>query len=1167
VFLKSLTLKGFKSFAEATTVEFEPGVTVVVGPNGSGKSNLVDAVAWVMGAQGPRTMRSGRMDDVIFAGTAARPALGRAEVTLTIDNSSGRLPVGLAEVTVKRTLFRSGESEYAINGAPCRLLDVQELLSDAGVGRQQHVIVGQGQLDEVLESRPEERRLLLEEAAGVLKFRRRRERAERRLESVASDLERVSDLLREVRRQQRPLERQAEATRRHGELSYELRALRLHSAGRELSRLAAREKALTDELAACREREQELLSSLAELDEETERRETEFRERRAADLASLLARFEAQNARAAGQKALVAERRRWAEAALAGISDDGSGAALEAEQQTLVAALAEAGSARREVEDGLVTLAAEERELAEARASLPDEQSSEGAGGEHAAASELRARLAALRHGVERDEEDLARRSGQLRQLELRLEELGARATAERASLERLQASGQTLEAGALEARRAAAEAEHRAQSAKDRHHRHQEEHQSFASRAEALALALDEARSRGGHSRVAGRPGVLGSLVDLIEVDPGWDAAVAAALGDARVAVVVEGMIEALAAAGDLQAAKLPGTVLATSAPDRSGEGSSAGGLLPPGLAAGGLEPVRAHVRGAGASVERLLDVLLERVVVAGDWRAAAQASVADPTRVVVTLEGERFSCFGWRFRGEAQPVTAARFAEAERRAAEVKAAAEAALEEAGRAEAALVQARQEVEGAEQALRRHQAELADRAAKLDRLEAELASQSRHAEEARRQLQELSARRAADREEMARTERSLSFAEGDERRRLERQEEERASRERLEGRASALRDRRAELEVVAGRSKERHELLAARLAEVEARRQELSERRLADLERRQQLELTVAASARLGRLAERCIECLGAVGGELRRLEEAERARLAVAGQALDQLRGRRTATEQSLSEARERARRLELDRAEVRLRLEANVESLGRELGASPEEARQALAPELPAGVTAAQRERELDRELRLLGPVNPLAVTELDALSERAGFLEGQLEDVRASRRELGRVIRAIDAQIVEVFEKAFADTARHFEKLCATLLPGGMGRLRLTDPDDLLRTGVDVEARPAGKQVRRLSLLSGGERSLVALAFLFAVFRSRPSPFYIMDEVEAALDDVNLVSFLELVQEFKSEAQLILVTHQKRTMEAADCLYGVTMRPGQPSQVVSERVGASV
>ncbi len=266
MFLKSLTLKGFKSFADPSTLQMEPGVTVVVGPNGSGKSNVVDAVAWVLGAQGPRTVRSSKMEDVIFAGSADRPPLGRAEVSLTIDNRAGHLPGGLAEITITRTLFRSGDSEYAINGQACRLLDVQELLSDSGVGRQQHVIVSQGQLDQILNARPEDRRAVIEEAAGILKHRRRRERAERRLAATEENLERLGDLLREVRRQMRPLERQATAARSHASLAEELRDLRLYLIGRELATLDDRRRAATSERARLAEEEATLRSSLDDLD-------------------------------------------------------------------------------------------------------------------------------------------------------------------------------------------------------------------------------------------------------------------------------------------------------------------------------------------------------------------------------------------------------------------------------------------------------------------------------------------------------------------------------------------------------------------------------------------------------------------------------------------------------------------------------------------------------------------------------------------------------------------------------------------------------------------------------------------------------------------------------------------------------------------------------------
>src|SRR4051794_11655306 len=313
MFLKTLTLKGFKSFAETTALEMEPGVTVVVGPNGSGKSNIVDAIAWVLGAQSPSSVRSQKMDDVIFAGTSKRPALGRAEVSLTIDNSSHLLPIDFTEVTVSRTLFRNGDSEYAINGVPCRLLDVTELLSDTGMGRQQHVIVSQGQIDAVLNARPEERRLIIEEAAGVLKYRRRKEKAERRLSATAGNLTPVQDLLREVRRQLRPLERQADAARRHGDLVSELTALRVFLAGRELASLRTRLNTTVARKAELATDESALKRSLAQLDSAVLATEAQLSAMGGDDLGDQLVQFESLREKARGLQALLVERRRGIE--------------------------------------------------------------------------------------------------------------------------------------------------------------------------------------------------------------------------------------------------------------------------------------------------------------------------------------------------------------------------------------------------------------------------------------------------------------------------------------------------------------------------------------------------------------------------------------------------------------------------------------------------------------------------------------------------------------------------------------------------------------------------------------------------------------------------------------------------------------------------------------
>lgn len=434
------------------------------------------------------------------------------------------------------------------------------------------------------------------------------------------------------------------------------------------------------------------------------------------------------------------------------------------------------------------------------------------------------------------------------------------------------------------------------------------------------------------------------------------------------------------------------------------------------------------------------------------------------------------------------------------------------------------------------------------------------------AESLRAHLAGLAERIRRERARVAELEAALPALEAAEAEGLQRAAAHRAARARLDERAGALGALRRDLDVAVAGLHERRTMLQRRLAEIEARLARDREERSAAAARRAAVETLVARLDALGAVVARHETTVDERLGVLRAARERATAAARAAAGRLEAARRERAETERRMEELRERLRRAELEEAEVRLRFEAAVEALRRELDCEPDRAVATRCPPLPPGVSANERARELERELRLLGPVNPLALEEHAALEERYRFLEGQIEDVKASRRELTKLIRAIDEEIVGVFRAAFADVAANYEKLFASLFPGGSGRLRLTDPDDLLATGIEIEACPPGKTVRKLSLLSGGERSLTALAFLFAVFRSRPSPFYLLDEVEAALDDVNLHRFLALVDEFRDEAQLLIVSHQKRTMEAADCLYGVTMQPGGSTRVISERVSTA-
>ncbi|HWD56614.1 MAG TPA: chromosome segregation protein SMC [Acidimicrobiales bacterium] len=1156
MFLKSLSMKGFKSFADPTVLEFEPGITVVVGPNGSGKSNVVDAVTWVLGAQGPRSLRSAKMEDVIFAGTSSRPQLGRAEVSLTIDNSSGKLPVDLSEVTITRTLFRSGDSEYAINGAPCRLLDIQELLGDSGVGRQQHMIIGQGQLDTVLNARPEDRRAIIEEAAGVLKHRRRRERAERRLAATAENLERLGDLVREVRRQIRPLERQAAAARSHDAVASELLAVRRYLAGTEMAELSARRLAAAQNLGVCRDEERELHAALEQLDAEASSTTAELSSRREEDLANALGRVQGLVERARGLRGVLRERGRGVLAALDAAADVDVVSTLEAEGARLAGELA---TAEAEDEAGG---APERAELAAALAALDDEDAALrerwagvlGGDDPDQAMARTRGRRELITRAAAREQQDLDGLGARVATLEQRQAGAAVRAdllAREASELDGTVAALDAALAAATEelesATRAAEAAQAAADEAADAGHRSE-------ARAEALERALGELQGAGGRELLREVDGVVGSLVDLVEIDPGWEAAFEAAAGAGVAAVVVDGRRSAQAALSTLRERGVTGAVLAPRPQNNGAAGGGAGGgpgQLPPGTSA---QPVRAHVRArhGGAVAESVLDTLVGRAVRVDGWEEAIDLSLARDDLVVVTPEGDRFAATGWRVRSGTGVVTKVAVEEAQGRARE--AAAAAALTKAHLTEARIAssRARDARAAAERANDRHgtageakRADVARAAEEQARLAAEIGDARAAVVEAQRRLADVTAEEAQLDRALPDLTEALS-----------------AWRELQERRSEVLR-RRQELEVRVAGVLERRRVLAERQAEVERRLAGHAEERASAAARRERLEAEGTALRRLEALVETEHERLDRVFDELRHDYQDQIDAVRAGGEKLEQLRQDRHTTEQRLDAVRTRTRALDLEANEVDLRTESLHEHIARDLGARPEELVGLPEPEAPENTTLPQHAQELERKLTALGPVNPLALEELSQLEERHKELEAQVDDVRGARRELHEVVRTLDHEIMTSFAAAAADVNEHFSTLIAMLFPGGTGRLMLVDPDDLLNTGVEIEVRPAGRNVRRISLLSGGERSMAALAFLFAVFRSRPSPFYMMDEVEAALDDVNLSRFLALVHEFRDEAQLLIVSHQKRTMETGDALYGVTMAPGGSSQVVSQRV----
>ncbi|HEX2272814.1 MAG TPA: AAA family ATPase, partial [Acidimicrobiales bacterium] len=832
-------------------------------------------------------------------------------------------------------------------------------------------------------------------------------------------------------------------------------------------------------------------------------------------------------------------------------------ASLEADARSLAAELAEVDGAMAALAPELDHLDVAEAELAADRADL-ESRSAASVRAAAPRAAEARGELAALRAAADRDRAELARLENRLASLEDGLATLDADLAGRRVELDSAARVRNRLGAALADAdsERAAAAADVAAAEAASREA--DAEVAVWAARVEALVLALDHVEANGGG--LDDVDGVVGTLADLVVVEPGWEAAFEAAAGEALGALVVDGVDAARRALAGVVAGAVAPAVL----PLGVGVRDERPGAPP------AAEPVRAHVSpvaGAPPAVEPLLDVLLARAVaVGGGWEEAIDTALAHPSAVVVTHAGDRFAPGGWRVGGGGPPATRAALADARRRADRaadtagevsewLEAARRALAEHTARHDArarALADHDREANVLVEAVAALEGERRDLAAAVDGVRAAIADQVARLASAQGRVVELEvALPELEAEEAAGAEAEAAVA---------------AEARRLHERAEALSSLATEVQIRRAALEQRRDYLIARQADVESRLGRiLGADREAVAARQAALERAAACVERLARIVEARLADVESRLVDARAHRQRQAEVLAVTSRRLDDLRGRRADAERRTEEVRERSRRAELDAAQAAMRLEAAVDAVRRELDVEPEAAESAPCPELGPGTSAESRARELERELRLLGPVNPLASEELAILQERHAFLEGQLEDVRTTRRELGRVIRAVDAEIVQLLSAAYADVADNFVRLFETLFPGGQGRLRLTDADDLLESGIDIEARPAGKNVRRLSLLSGGERSLCALAFLFAVFRSRPSPFYLLDEVEAALDDVNLHRFLDLLGEFRQEAQLVVVTHQKRTMEAADCLYGVTMQAGGTSRVVSERLGA--
>ncbi|MFJ1698877.1 AAA family ATPase [Streptomyces sp. NPDC088252] len=1248
--LKALTLRGFKSFASATTLRFEPGITCVVGPNGSGKSNVVDALSWVMGEQGAKSLRGGKMEDVIFAGTTGRPPLGRAEVSLTIDNSDGALPIEYAEVTITRIMFRNGGSEYQINGDTCRLLDIQELLSDSGIGREMHVIVGQGQLDSVLHADPMGRRAFIEEAAGVLKHRKRKEKALRKLDAMGANLARVQDLTDELRRQLKPLGRQAAVARRAAVIQADLRDARLRLLADDLVRLhTALRSEIADEAALKQRREAaeaELRTALAreaELEDEVRRLAPRLQRAQQTwyELSRLAERVRGTislaDARVKSAGAAPEEERRGRdpeemerEAARIREQEAELEAALEAAEHALEDTAAHRADLERE-------LAAEERRLKDAARAIADRR--EGLARLNGQVNAARSRAGSAQAEIDR--------------LAASRDEAQERAAVAQEEYEQLKAEVDGLDADDAElgerheaAKRELAEAEAALSAARESATAAERKRAAIAARHDALALGL---RRKDGTGVLLGAQdhlaGLLGPAAELLTVAPGHEVAVAAALGAAADAVAVTDPATAAEAIRLLRkqdagrAAMLLGGVR-VGVPDQGGASdagvtdadSGAGGAAETGGAGGAVEiggaggadasvvhlpgqthgradglhaPARSsHIAVAGATTGgppavadlvrgpvELVDAvrrLVRDVVVVGTLEEAEDLVAVRPELTAVTAEGDILSAHFAHGGSAGAPsllevqasvdeaalqleelaVRCVESTEEQRLATERRRASAGLVEELGERRRA---AEREKSGVAQQLGRLAGQARGAAGEAERMTASAARAQEALERATEEAEEL-AERLLVAEEMPVEE-----------------EPDTSVRDRLAADGANARQTEMEARLQVRTHEERVKGLAGRAealdrgarAEREARAR--AERRRARLRHEAAVASAVASGAR---------QLLAHVEVSVVRAEQERGAAEAAKAErerelAAERNQGRELRSE--LDKLTDSVHRGEVLGAEKRLRIEQLEAKALEELGVEPaglaaEYGPDQLVPPSPAAegeelpedpehprnqpkpFVRSEQEKRLksaERAYQQLGKVNPLALEEFSALEERHKFLSEQLEDLKKTRADLIQVIKEVDERVEQVFTEAYRDTAREFEGVFSRLFPGGEGRLVLTDPDNMLATGVDVEARPPGKKVKRLSLLSGGERSLTAVALLVSIFKARPSPFYVMDEVEAALDDTNLQRLIRIMEELQESSQLIVITHQKRTMEVADALYGVSMQGDGVSKVISQRL----
>lgn len=1208
MYLKELTLRGFKSFASATTLRFEPGITAVVGPNGSGKSNIVDALTWVMGEQGAKNLRGSSMEDVIFAGTSSRPPLGRAQVSLTIDNSDHTLDIDYTEVTISRTIFRNGGSEYAINGSACRLLDIQELLSDTGLGQQMHVIVGQGRLDAILKADPSGHRAFIEEAAGILKHRKRKERALRKLANTETNLNRLDDLLREIHRQMGPLGRQARISRRADAIQVTVRDAQARLYAEDAQRSMTRRETVRQELGEVRTQLSATQRELAQVKVRIEQVEA-----LSSQSSPAIAKanqywhdFSQTRERLHSLAQLAEERSRSLTGQIVtNYGEDPSmllkrAEELEAQTEAQTKVVADA---RIAFDKATEERADDEKQLASVRQTITELRKTTQA---------RDARIARLRELIAREESAVQLAASRAKDYANQRESLAEQRDDAQHQLDALRDEAESIaddDGTALDAARVAlAECRDNLNELTDRQRDIQSRIISLQAKADALSDTL-ESRNASGTLEHDTDVASLGRLTDFIHVAEGWEEAVAHALDQFASAIVVpeaDNMLHALERAREDKLGKA--AVLTVASQKARDDGPQHNVSLP--HSPSQQDNALANLVTANPDAENPSQAeavactvrLLLADVAAADTASEAQHTVTSGQAArAVTKNGEIFTrgvaAIGGSSLSQSDLSLAARRDKALAQVKELGAQnSELAVQvneaKSKRDEAARLVDRESAKRTEARLKAQQAErslksVTDRVASFARQLEQLGNKTADTENIRdeHQLKLDDLNHALEAAQQSTSEHA-DFDELDERERT------------LEHELALTREQEVAAKIAWTEASRKAESLSRQAGLLRDNAKEATERRarIESLNARRRVQ-----AAHLQSVADDARDVAAMVERTLRDIA-AERDRLQEAASEHDQelaaLRAQRNAVEPKVADLSAREHVLDVNRERLAAEYGQLMQKVSDELGLTLEELVRDYGPDQPVPVLdddgrpvpleedltdgpahddephrfktvpydRTEQKKRLDkarRDLAALGKVNPLATEEYEALEERNKYLNDQRNDVVKSRDDLMQLVKDLDSTMITVFKSAFDDTAAAFEKVFATLFPGGTGRLRLDNPEDLLTTGVLVEASPAGKRVKQLSLLSGGERSLTALALLFAIFTARPSPFYVMDEVEAALDDVNLTRLINALNELRTHAQLIIITHQQRTMSIADALYGVTMRADGVTAVISQKL----